>query len=248
MTKTDTLINQLNHFDGTQRRHAALALGTAGDRAAVPALMDRLRAEEQSCVREDITWAVVQLFDAAQPQVLELLTSDDPDDRRTGAHVLSKVGDPDFLDQLTPLVGDDHSDVAIKAYRAIANTGRPEAAAALVTRLGDGDHLQRDALSHALASVGEAAVPALIKALSDADAAVREHAADALGYFGPDADAAAEALAALADDENVSVRVTAISALSQLGEPAEKLLAQIAQGPDATLAAIASRRLERNAS
>lgn len=248
MTTTELLINQLTHIDGTQRRHAALALGTAGDRAAVPALVERLAAEEQSCVREDITWAVVQMIDEARPQVQAMLTSENPDDRRTGAHVLSKVGHPDDLAQLAPLVGDEHSDVAIKAYRAVANTGRPEAADALATRLGDGDYLQRDALVAAFKKVGQAGVPALIAALSHADVAVREHAADALGHLGsPDADQAAEALASAANDSDVTVRTTAVSALGQLGEVADGPLRTIAAGPDAMLAAIASRLLEQRA-
>ncbi len=248
MTNTQTLIDQLTHVDGTQRRHAALALGTAGDRSAVPALIERLGAEEQSCVREDLTWAVVQLFDEARPQVLAMLTSDDPDDRRTGAHVLSKVGDPAHFDQLVPLVSDEHSDVAIKAYRALANTGRPEAADALATRLGDGDFLQRDALTTAFQRVGAVGVPALVAALGDADAAVREHAADALGHLGsPAADAAIDALAAMVGDTDESVRVTAVSALGQLGDGADAALSVIAEGPHATLAAIASRRLAQRA-
>lgn len=247
MTTTELLINQLTHTDGTQRRHAALALGTSGDRAAVPALIERLSAEEQSCVREDITWAVVQMIDDARPQVEAMLTSQNPDDRRTGAHVLSKVGNPDDLDRLAPLVGDQHTDVAIKAYRAVANTGHPEAAEALAKRLGDGDFLQRDALVAAFQRVGQAGVPALVAALSDPDAAVREHAADALGHLGPDADAAVDALVVATSDADVTVRTTALSALGQLGEAANGPLRTIVEGPDATLAAIAGRLLEQRA-
>lgn len=248
MTKTNILINQLNHIDGSARRQAALALGASGDRAAVPALMQRLVAEEQSSVREDLTWAVVQLIDEARPQVQALLTSENPDDRRTGAHVLSKVGDPDDLARLRPLVSDDQPDVAIKAYRAVANTGRPEAAETLATRLGDGEYLQRDALSTAFQRVGEPGVPVLVAALADADARVREHAADALGQLGsPAADSAVDALVSAADDAELAVRVTAVSALGQLGEGAEAPLRRLAAGPDATVAAIASRLLTRRA-
>ncbi len=243
MTNTQMLIDQLTHFDGTQRRHAALALGTSGDPAAVPALVERLSAEEQSCVREDLTWATVQLIDTALPQVLAMLTSDNPDDRRTGAHVLSKVGDPAHFEALVPLVSDQYADVAIKAYRAVANTGRPEAAVALASRLGDGDTLQRDALTAALRRVGEAAVPTLVTALGDPDVRVREHAADALGHIGsPDADSAGEALRQSTSDSDETVRLAAISALGQLGSVADELLAQVAQGPDPLLAAIAKNR------
>ena len=78
-----------------------------------------------------------------------------------------------------------------KAYRAAANTGGERAVGVLVARLGDGDLLQRDSLTTALATVGEPAVPALVAALSSDDAVVREHAAETLGHLGgPEADAA----------------------------------------------------------
>lgn len=240
---TNQLIELLTHPDGTQRRQAALALGTSGDPAAVPALVERLGAEEQSCVREDLTWATVQHIDTALPHVLAMLTSDRPDARRTGAHVLSKVGDPGHLEHLVPLVSDQHSDVAIKAYRAVANTGRTEALAALATRLGDGDALQRDALTAAFHRFGAAAVTVLVAALASDDGGVREHGADVLGHLGPDADAAADALTALAADADPAVRLAAVSALGQLGEPAGRGLASLATSQDAVVASVASRFL-----
>ncbi len=95
--------------------------------------------------------------------------------------------------------------------------------------------------------MGSAGVPALVDALSNPDATVREHAADALGHLGPDADGAAEALAKAAGDSDQTVRVTAVSALGQLGEVADALLQTIVDGPDAMLAAIAKRLVEQRA-
>ncbi|MFP5417457.1 MAG: HEAT repeat domain-containing protein [Actinomycetes bacterium] len=240
---TNQLIELLTHPDGTQRRQAALALGTSADPAAAEALVERLSVESQSCVREDLTWATVQHIDTALPQVLAMLTSEEPGKRRTGAHVLSKVGDPEHLEHLVPLVADEHSDVAIKAYRAVANTGRPEALDALAARLGDGDSLQRDALTAAFDRFGETAVPLLVTALASEDADVREHAADVLGHVGQDADASAPVLAALAADSVPSVRLAAVSALGQLGPVAHLALEGLATGPDARVAAVARRFL-----
>ena len=124
-TNTDQLITLLSHPDGTTRREAALALGVRRDGTphAANALIERLTVEADSCVREDLTWAAVQHIDQALPQVLGMLDADAADTRRTGAHVLSKVADPVHLDALAPLLADPHADVAIKAYRAVANNG-----------------------------------------------------------------------------------------------------------------------------
>lgn len=189
------LIEQLSHPDGTVRREAAIALGASADAAAVPALLERLASETDTRVLEDLTWATVQHVDAALPGLLAMLSSGVPAARRQAAHVLSKVGDPAHLAAITPLVYDAEPDVAIKAYRAAANTGDVAALGPLAGRLGDGDAAQRDALTGAFHTFGEAAVPVLIGALSDADADVRLHAADALAHIEtPDADPAAEAL------------------------------------------------------
>ncbi|MBB1512197.1 HEAT repeat domain-containing protein [Tessaracoccus sp. MC1679] len=244
MTDVQTLIQTLASTDGTARRHAALALGATRDAAAAPALLDRLRIERDPRVREDLTWALVQHADEAEADLLAMLTSPEADQRRAGAHVLSKIGDPAHFESLRPLVGDEHADVAIKAYRAVANTGRHEAAGALAERLGDGDALQRDALTTAMHRLGEKAVPALTAALGDPDAEVRAHAAEALGHLGgPHADPAVDALEASADDGDTTVALHAVSALGQLSEVSDGALARIADGGDALLAQVAGRFL-----
>lgn len=231
----------------SERRHAAMQLGMSKDPAVVPGLLQRLRAEVPGCgVHEDLTWATVQHIDTALPEVLAMLTDADPHLRRTGAHILSKVGDPEHLEHLTPLVADDDVDVALKAYRAVAHSGGEQvekAVGALAGRLGDGDALQRDALTAAFHRFGEAAVPALVAALADTDAEVREHAADALGHLGGDAAAAADALAALVSDEVAAVRLSAVSALGQLGEAAAAPLGALVDADDPVVASVAKRFL-----
>ena len=240
---TDRLIAQLTDPDGTNRRHAALALGREQDPSGTTAtaLVERLATEADSCVREDLTWATVQHIDTALPQVLGMLTAQDADTRRTGAHVLSKVGDPVHFDALAPLVSDAASDVAIKAYRAVANTGRPEALAVLATRLGDGDALQRDALTGAFAGFGEAAVPTLVEGLGSSDRDVREHAADALGHLGVDAVTATDTLGALASDPDADVRLAAVAALGQFGPESAAAVEGFRSDADRRVAATASR-------
>lgn len=229
----------------TERRQAAMNLGMLKDPAVVPGLLQRLRAETPGCgVHETLTWATVQHIDTALPEVLAMLTDADPHLRRTGAHILSKVGDPAHLDALTPLVADEDVDVALKAYRAVAHSGAEQADKALdalAGRLGDGDALQRDALTAAFHRFGEAAVPALTAALTDTDAEVREHAADALGHLGEDAAPAVPALAELAADPVEAVRLSAVSALGQLGEAAGEALTGLTGSADPVVAAVAKR-------
>ena len=241
------LIALLDHANGTRRRQAALALGGLRDPAVAPALVAHLRAETPGCgVHEDLTWATVQHIDEALPGVLAMLTDEDPHIRRTGAHVLSKVGNPDHADHLAPLVADPDADVAIKAYRALATTGQRhahKALAVLAARLGDGDELQRDALTTAFQRFGADSAPVLAEALSSSDAVVRAHAADALGYLGADAVAATEALTVAACDADPDVRIAAVSALGQIGEPAAKALTRLAGSPDPVVARIAGHFL-----
>lgn len=240
-----SLINQLDSSVGTDRRHAALALGASQDPAIVPALLARLKSETDGRVKEDLTWAIVQHADDANDEILSLLESESEHERFTGAHVVSKVANPNHFEHVRPLVADGHADVAVKAYRAAANTGGPKAADVLAERLGDGDDWQRDALSDAFRKLGEHGVAALVARLDDADAVVRHHAADALGYVGgPEADAAASALEAAAADQDPEVRLAAVSALGQLAFAADEPLQRIAAGDDPVLSAMAKRFLE----
>lgn len=122
---TTTLIQALGSPEGSDRREAALAMGAASDPSVVPALLDRIRVEQNSCVREDLTWAIVQHAETAGPVLLEMVGSDDPGERRTAAHVISKLGDSLHFEAVSRLVADEDPDVAIKAYRAAANTEEP---------------------------------------------------------------------------------------------------------------------------
>ncbi|NLE99046.1 MAG: HEAT repeat domain-containing protein [Propionibacterium sp.] len=243
---TETMISELRHGDpATHRRHAALALGTSKETGLVPVLVEALRTETDGRVREDITWAIVQHADEAEGHIQQMLVSENPSDRFSGAHVISKIANPAHFDAVAPLVLDEHVDVAIKAYRAAAHTGGERAPAVLVQRLGDGDELQRDALSDAFRKLGEIAVPALVGSLADDDADVRDHAVEALGYLGEHAAAAADALEARVADEHEPIRLTAVSALGQLGEAAAPALQRASGSDDPVLSGLAKRFLEK---
>lgn len=238
-TDTMTLLNHLTADDVQARLAAAIELGIRHEPATAAAVVARLGVEQDFHVRENLTWAAVQLIDTALPDVLALLRDPNPLARRQAAHVLSKVGDPAVAEHLHEVIADADPQVAVKAYRAAANTGSPLVVGPLVARLSHGDPEQRDALTVALARLGESAVPALIAALSDPDADVRSHAADTLGHLGsPDADPAADALARLTSDADPRVALAAVSALGELGEVADAALRAVAAsaGPLSPLA------------
>lgn len=242
----ENYIDQLDNVDGNLRRRAALALGAMSGQNVAQALLDRLGVEQDSCVREDLTWAVAQHIDRVELGVLAMLGSSDPQLRATAAHVLSKTGKPQYFDAAVTLLNDPEPHVAIKAYRATANTKHPNAPAALAACLGKGDQLERDALTAALALAGVASVGVLLSALESSRTEVREHAADVLGQIGdPDADRAAGALARHAIADDYCVALAAVSALAQLGKAADQLLLEIEQSGTAVSAVAREFRQRR---
>lgn len=243
---TDLLVRELASDDLAARFDAASLIGIGQVDAAADALVARLGVETDCQVRERVTWATVRVIDAALPAVLEALTSSTPRVRMQAAHVLSKAARPEFAEHLAPVVADPDADVAIKGYRAAANTGHPDVVPMLVARLGDGDGHQKDALTNAFVSLGTASVADLVAALASEEADVREHAAEALGHLGPDAAPAAGALAGLAsDDPEPEVRLVALTALGQLGPEADEALERLSGSGDARTAAVARALVDR---
>jgi HEAT repeat protein len=79
----------------------------------------------------------------------------------------------------------------------------------------------KETASDALGRMGEAAVPALVEALHNADPEVREQAGRALALIGPKATAAVPELILLLDDDSEPVRRQAARALGQIGPAAQ---------------------------
>lgn len=247
-TDATALLKRLEHEDPNQRRMAALRLGALRDDTIADALVSRIAIEDDFGVREDLTWAIVMHIDQARAAVEQLLTSERPSARAIAAHVLSKVADPRDFERVVGLVADADPGVAIKAYRAAATTGGADAVDALISRLGDGDEHQRDALSMALVAIGEPALRPTVVATRAESPARRAHAAETLGHFGDTvdanvlADAALQPLTDLTADPDRDVRVAAVSALEELGEPAYATLERLTSSDDDLVAEV-SRRL-----
>lgn len=232
--------------DRDVRQQAAIDVGTSRHPDAAPVLVACLWTEEDFFVRETLVWAVAHVADAASPLLLAALTEADASLRVRALHALSKIADPATAGPVAALVADPVPDVAAKARWALTRIAGPGAAPALVALLGSGDSTARNGLTRDLAELGAAAVPTLVEALTGADTAARGHAAEVLGFIGPDArDATADLANALRDDAQ-GVRLAAAMALHDVGGPqAVEALAAHTDDPDPRLAAIARRALTR---
>lgn len=247
MVDVHELIARLDCTNANRRRMAALRLGALRDDSVAPALVAHIATEQDWGVREDLTWAIVMHIDRARPAVERMLTSASPAERAIAAHVLSKVAQRQDFERVVVLVADPDPTVAIKAYRAAATTGGADAVAALLARLGDGDESQRDALTMALVAIGEPALRGVLGRLDDDAAAVRAHAAEAIGHFGDTVDAqtlsslALDPLTRLVSDPDRDVRVAAVSSLEELGASAHQTLDRLTRSDDDLVAEVARR-------
>ncbi len=126
--------------------------------------------------------------------------------------------------------------VRLKAVSELADSGGPEATAALaVAALSDADDSVREEAVHALGEMGEeTGVPVLEHALKDPDARVREAAIDAFVNLG--GDDSARALAVALSDRDAAIRAEAVKALGEIGgETALRLLRQAMTDENSTI-------------
>lgn len=87
----------------------------------------------------------------------------------------------------------------------------------------------RETATDALARIGDAAVPALIETLRDADPAIRAHAAQGLARMGSKAAPAVPELILALNDDDRDVRRGAARALGQIGPDAEAAVPALIQ-------------------
>ncbi|WP_342372430.1 HEAT repeat domain-containing protein [Propioniciclava soli] len=207
------LTERLCHPEAHVRFRAAL---DAPASAPLATLLAQLRTEPEPGVRENLTWAIVRHPDALAA-VVPQLADRDAGVRLRMTHVLSKLADPAAVPALVPRLADADAAVRAKAAFALGQVGGPDALLALVGALGSDDPLLADAVVSALDRFGSRAVPLLEAALAGGGPAVREQAAEALGFVADPA--ATDALAAALDDPEGSVRFAALTALGALGTP-----------------------------
>lgn len=175
------VVDALAGADSSTRLRAALSAGTLGDPRLAEILVARCAVEPDFFVRDMLTWALCRLpAEITVPRLLEELESDTTQARSQALHTLSKIGDRTAWPAASRLLHDEHDEVALSAWRAAAVLVPPgreeELATDLATALGRGDQHMHLGLSRALATLGEAAVPALNAAMVSPDPRVRAHA------------------------------------------------------------------------
>ena len=203
------------------RQAAAEALGSTKDSVAVRALMEVLRSDESPPVRRAAAWSLGEIGDAqAIPALTEALARDrDTEVRKNAASALGDIDNPRATPALmTALERDAEASVRIEAAEALASIEDPAAIDVLIRVLDrDDDPGVRRAVIEAIDNMeGARAVPAVSRALRDANAEVRRAAAEALGSM--DDNDAVPPLMAVARDADNEVRRAVIHALGNLGD------------------------------
>lgn len=156
-------------------------------------------------------------------KIRKVIESDaDPARRAAAADALGEFMDPGGTKFLLKAASDTSPLVRASVLTALRRLNDPDGAPAVTAGLGDGDvSVRRVAVETATKLAGFRDVPSVAKLLSDPDTVVRGRAADALGVF--KAKGSVAGLMALAvNDGDEDVRVDAVNALGEIGDPAAR--------------------------
>ncbi len=220
-----TLIEELRHPDKNVRSNAAVSIGKLDDNASVKILLDALVTEPDMYVREDITWALVRVKQAALQPLIQLLDDANPSTRHLATHVLGKIGGQDVVDPLIHALHDTEPMVISKAAFGLAQIGDERAIPALISLVGHADREVETMLMNVLERFGTVPVQPLIDLMTSDQWKVREQAADILGTIGDKA--AIPVLIEALKDEVWQVRFAAVTALGHLGGAQAKAALQV---------------------
>jgi HEAT repeat protein len=176
------LVAALESPDVSVRLAAALRAGSRPLPDYIEAIVKRCAVEPDFFVRDMLSWALIRNDRAAvTDRLLAELTSTTPQARSQALHTLSKLADPTVWPAITSdLLFETDDDVARAAWRAAAGLvpagSEGRLAEDLATQLGRGGREVRLSLSHALAMLGDAALPVLQQEGASTNEAVRAHA------------------------------------------------------------------------
>lgn len=237
------LLAQLSDPDKNARLRAVMALGQSGDPAALPVLLDRLRAEPDFFVRDNMSWAIASCGAVAVEPLIALLEDELPTVRYQAAHALSKLRDARAVPALLATLHDADADVALKAVYALGRIGDVRALPALTQEIGSGSRERRTRREEALEAFGEDAIPHVSAMLTHADTAVRVEVVEVLGVIG--GERAADAIAQALSDASWEVRFSALNALrGQRHASAREAFERGTRDEHAHVRALASRLLQ----
>jgi HEAT repeat protein len=208
------------------RAHAAIALGSIGDKRAFEPLLSVLENMNES-IRGPVASALGELGDKrAVTPLIAALEDDDFSVRLEATRALGDIGDVRAIEPLVEVLNDKSEELRVRAVHALGSIGEP-ALVKLVEALGS--HYE-DVKLEAVRCLGylryKAAIPRLIEALIDknGDRYWRVSVIYALGEIG---EPAVEPLIEVLKDEDNDVRYLAADALKDItgkdfGEDYEK--------------------------
>lgn len=149
-------------------------------------------------------------------------TDADPERRAAAANALGEFMDPGGTKFLIKAASDTSPLVRAASIAAIRRLNDSDGAPAVAAGLGDTDvSVRKVALEAATKLSGFSDVPAVAKLISDPDSSVRGRAADALGVFKAKGSLGGLMVLAVKDAEE-DVRVDAVNALGEIGDPAAR--------------------------
>lgn len=211
---------------GTVTIAAAEALGAIG-KAAVPALVERLKDPNLNSLAATILGEIGPDAAAAVPRLVKLLSADDEATKTEALLALAAIGPnaiaaaPELLSLLNSKAKFGRGGAAYVLAKIGAKTAIP-----LLTQTINEEGYDSLQMASAWALVTLApdnadfarlAVPHLTAGLSSKRSLVRREAADALGRIGGPAEAAVPSLVAALNDPAPDVRAEAVVALAKIG-------------------------------
>jgi HEAT repeat protein len=232
-------VASLRGADPAERAAIATVLGRIGDATVLPALarllddpaliatatdaIQRISSAEDAAMLEALAAAdpatraavlpVVNLARAA-PNIVPLLTDDDPEVRARACDALARIGSTAALGALFGVLGDPNPRVAAAAAAAIQSLGSEETAQRAIDALQTGAPAVRRHALRIIAYLGcRGAYDAVHAAIDDADPRIAELAVTALGSL--EDPRVPATLAALADSEHWGVRAATMRAMAQ---------------------------------
>ncbi|MGA9767817.1 MAG: HEAT repeat domain-containing protein [Blastocatellia bacterium] len=181
--------------------------------------------------------------DALSP-LLEALRSTEPARRREALQALGMRGGKGAVEAIEwAAAADPESNVAQTAIDALARLGTPESIAALINLTAE--TARREDCIKALSRLGEQKIALIGRGLAHAQPSVRRALVDALGRMKHPM--ASELLSKVLDDEEASVRLAAINALTYIGNrSAERKLVELMRAdPEPAVRRAAQKALSR---
>jgi HEAT repeat protein len=227
------LAGQLDSPDVKVRVDACQALAKLGIKAqvAVPPLIKALQADDAELQRA-AALALAELGEgavAAVPALAENLKAEDPQVRSYSAHALGEIGPAarGATEALIAALADKDETVRREVRDALREIkpGKEVAVPLFAKMLTNASPADAAAAVQTLAEAGEAAVPALIAALDNKEAAY--WACLALAEIGPKAAPAVEKLGSQLDSDEAETRMQALAALAAIGPASKPLVGKI---------------------